>query len=203
MAKHINSDIDILVSKISRLPSLGPRSARRIVLHLLRNKEKAFSTLITSLKHVYDNVKQCPICGNMDVFDECCSVCSDTLRSNETICIVESISDIWVIERSGCYNGKYHVLNGLLSSISGCGPEMLMLDKLVQRCQQHNVKEIIIALSTTLDGQTTDQYIRNYLQNIECCKDIKIASLAVGMPVGGELDILDDGTLFTAFNFRK
>ncbi len=203
MARHINSDIDVLVNKISRLPGLGPRSARRIVLHLLRSREKTFSALISALQYVYDNVKRCPICGNMDVFDECCSICNDTSRNNETICIVESISDIWVIERSGCYNGKYHVLNGLLSSIDGYGPELLMLDKLAQRCQQHNVNEIIIALSTTLDGQTTDQYIRTYLQSIDGCKDIKVASLAVGMPVGGELDILDDGTLFTAFNFRK
>lgn len=197
----ISPDIETLIGKVSRLPGLGPRSARRIVLHLLKNKDKLLEPLITALSTVQDQVKECPICGNLDIFEQTCHICSDPLRSVSLLCIVESVSDIWAVERSKCFNGKYHVLHHLLSSINGNGPESLMLDKLLLRCERDEITEVVFALSATLDGQTTDQYIRSYISSSK--PDIKLTSLAVGIPMGGELDFLDDGTLFTAFNFRK
>lgn len=197
----ISPDIETLIGKVSRLPGLGPRSARRIVLHLLKNKDKLLEPLITALSTVQDQVKECPICGNLDIFEQACHICSDPLRSGNLLCIVESVSDIWAVERSKCFNGKYHVLHHLLSSINGNGPESLMLDKLLLRCERDEITEVVFALSATLDGQTTDQYIRSYISSSK--PDIKLTSLAVGIPMGGELDFLDDGTLFTAFNFRK
>ena len=201
MSNNISPDIETLVGKISRLPGLGPRSARRIVLHLLKNKDRVLEPLITALDVVKNRVRECPMCGNLDAFDSVCHICADPLRSNKLLCIVENVSDIWAIERSKCFSGKYHVLHHLLSSMSGRGPEDLMLDKLLLRCEENDVAEIVIALSATLDGQTTDQYIRSYIQSSK--DNIKLTSLAVGIPMGGELDFLDDGTLFTAFNFRK
>lgn len=203
MASNVGTDIEILINKMSRMPGLGPRSARRVVLHLLSNKEKLLKPLIDVLENIYQNVKECPICGNIDTFNEICSICENPLRNAKTICIVEGVSDLWAIERSKCFSGKYHVLKGLLSSIEGKGPEVLMLDKLIKRCIENSVEEIVIALSATVDGQTTDQYIRNYLNSLKECSSIKKTSLAVGIPFGGELDFMDDGTLFTAFNFRK
>ena len=197
----ISPDIETLIGKISRLPGLGPRSARRIALHLIKNKDRTLDPLITALACVRDSVKECPICGNLDVFDNVCHICADPQRNNALLCIVENVSDIWAIERSRCYNGKYHVLHHLLSSIDGNGPESLLLEKLQERCEQNNITEIVIALSATLDGQTTDQYIRSYIA--EHIPSIKLTSLAVGIPMGGELEYMDDGTLFTAFNYRK
>lgn len=199
----ISPDIESLIGKVSRLPGLGPRSARRLVLHLLRNKEKALEPLLISLRVVCDKVRTCPECGNLDVFETKCHICNDAKRKTDTICVVENVADVWAIERSRCFAGKYHILHGLLSSINGISPDTLGLDKLVKRCAENSVSEIILALSATLDGQTTDQYIRTYLQSLESCANIKLTSLAVGIPIGGELDFLDDGTLFTAFNFRK
>lgn len=201
--QNIGVDIEVLINKMARMPGFGPRSARRVVLHLLSNKEKFLKPLLDNLHNVYENVKVCPICGNIDTFEEICSICSNELRSSQTICIVESVADLWAIERSKCFSGKYHVLKWLLSSIEGKGPEVLMLENLVERCRENSVAEIIIALSATIDGQTTDQYIRNYIRSFDEFSNMKITSLAVGIPLGGELDFMDDGTLFTAFNFRK
>lgn len=201
--RSIGVEIEGLINRIARLPSLGPRSAKRIVLHLLKDKEKLLKPFIQSLVSVYDSVKTCPICGNIDVFDNVCSICANELRSNKLICIVETVSDLWAIERSRCFSGKYHVLNCLLSSINGNGPDALNIRNLIERCINNDVNEIIIALSPTVDGQTTDQYIRNFLNEDKRCVSIKKTSLAVGIPFGGELDFMDDSTLFTAFNSRQ
>ncbi|GHU18904.1 recombination protein RecR [Alphaproteobacteria bacterium] len=191
-------DIETLIQKISRLPGLGPRSARRIVIHMIKNRDISLEPLLTSISRVFKNVKVCPICANIDTFDDICSICSDRTRRNDIICVVESVADLWAIERTSCFRGMYHVLGGLLSSIEGRGPEVLMLDKLTQRCNINGVIEIVIALSATVEGQTTDHYIKNFFGN----RDIKTTSLAHGIPMGGELDYLDDGTLFAAFSAR-
>jgi recombination protein RecR len=194
----MSPDIETLIQKISRLPGLGPRSARRIVIHLIGNREQNLEPLLTSMGDVYANVKVCPVCSNIDTFTDVCSVCSDKRRRRDVICIVESVADLWAIERTSCFSGQYHVLKGLLSSLDGRGPEFLRLDDLKKRCREDNISEIIIALSATVEGQTTDHYIKESFQG----KEIKITSLAHGIPIGGELDYLDDGTLFTAFSAR-
>jgi recombination protein RecR len=194
----MNSDIEVLVQKISRLPGLGPRSARRIVIHLLRNRQESLDPILLGLKNVSENIKTCPICSNIDIFTDVCSICSNTKRNKDVICIVENVADLWAIERTSCFHGRYHILNGLLSSIEGRGPEVLMLDKLLKRCEEASVSEIIVALSATVEGQTTSHYIKGFLND----KNIKVTFLAHGIPVGGELEYLDDGTLFTAFSAR-
>jgi recombination protein RecR len=155
--------------------------------------------ILTGLEQVYKNVKVCPICANIDVFTDTCSICSDERRQKDIICVVENVSDLWAIERTACFFGQYHVLNGLLSSLDGRGPEFLKLDELSERCKKYKVTELIIALSATVEGQTTDHYIRNFFKD----KNLKTSSPAHGIPMGGELDYLDDGTLFTAFSARK
>jgi recombination protein RecR len=194
----MNANIEALIQKISRLPGLGPRSARRIVLHLIKNREQILEPIVLGMKSVYENVRVCPVCSNIDIFPDKCSICSDVKRSRDVICIVENVSDLWAIERTSCFNGQYHVLRGLLSSIEGRGPEVLMLDRLKERCAEEHTVEIIVALSATVEGQTTGYYIKNFFKD----KNIKITFLAHGIPIGGELDYLDDGTLFTAFSAR-
>lgn len=195
----MNSDIENVIQKVSRLPGLGIRSARRIVVHLIKNKDRVFDPLLSSLRFVSDHMKSCPECGNIDTTDGLCSICTDSSRkASAIICIVESISSLWAVEKTSCYNGQYHVLNGLLSSSESRGPDALMLDKLRDRCERNNVREIIIALPATIEGQTTDNYIKNYFKD----QPVKISSLAHGIPMGGELDYLDDGTLFAAFDAR-
>lgn len=196
----MSPSIEQLIQKVARLPGLGPRSARRMVLYLIQNRERAFQPILSVLQKVYDGVKICPICGNVDTFDKICSICSDKRRRQDIICIVERVSDLWAIERTSCYNGQYHVIKGLLSSIENRGPEFLLLHKLQDRCKSNEIKEIIIALSATVEGQTTDHYIRNFFRNNP---NIKLSSLARGIPIGGELDYMDDGTLFTAFSERS
>lgn len=151
-----------------------------------------------SMDNVYKNIKVCPVCSNIDTFADVCSICSDNKRRRDIICVVESIANLWAIEKTSCFTGQYHVLKGLLSSIDGQGPEFLMLEELQKRCDENHISEIIIALSATVEGQTTDHYIKNFFKN----KNIKITSLAHGIPIGGELDYLDDGTLFAAFSAR-
>ncbi|MDR2645735.1 MAG: recombination mediator RecR [Holosporaceae bacterium] len=195
----MSPDIETLIQKISKLPGLGARSARRIVIHLIRNREQSMEPMLQSMEAVYKNVKVCPICANIDTFSDVCSICSDKKRRRDLICIVENVADLWAIERTSCFAGQYHVLKGLLSSLEGQGPEFLMLETLQQRCNDDAVVEIVIALSATVEGQTTDHYIKNFFKD----KDIKITSLARGIPIGGELDYLDEGTLFAAFSARS
>ena len=192
-------DIEALIQKISRLPGLGPRSARRIVVHLIKHKEQTLEPLLMGMDNVSKRIKECPICANVDTFDDVCSICADSSRRKDLICVVESVADLWAIERSYCFRGQYHILKGLLSSLDGQGPEVLLLDQLKKRCLENNVTEIIVALSATVEGQTTDHYIKHFFKD----QNIKITSLAHGIPMGGELDYLDDGTLLTAFSARS
>ena len=194
----INSEIDHLVRLISKLPGLGLRSARRIVLHLLNNKEKEMLVLSDEIKDVAERVKFCVICGNMDTSEEC-YICKDEKRDVSTICVVENVGDLWAIERSGVFSGKYHVLGGVLSALDNIGPDDLKIGQLVQRAKSEKIKEIILANSATVDGQTTAHYIADQLSST----DIILSRLAQGLPMGGELDFLDDGTITQALRARS
>ena len=194
----INSEIDHLVRLISKLPGLGLRSARRIVLHLLNNKEKEMLVLSDEIKDVAERVKFCVICGNMDTSEEC-YICKDEKRDVSTICVVENVGDLWAIERSGVFSGKYHVLGGVLSALDNIGPDDLKIGQLVQRAKSEKIKEVILANSATVDGQTTAHYIADQLSST----DIILSRLAQGLPMGGELDFLDDGTITQALRARS
>ena len=194
----INSEIDHLVRLISKLPGLGLRSARRIVLHLLNNKEKEMLVLSDEIKDVAERVKFCIICGNMDTSEEC-YICKDEKRDVSTICVVENVGDLWAIERSGVFSGKYHVLGGFLSALDNIGPDDLKIGQLVQRAKSEKIKEVILANSATVDGQTTAHYIADQLSST----DIILSRLAQGLPMGGELDFLDDGTITQALRARS
>ena len=194
----INSEIDHLVRLISKLPGLGLRSARRIVLHLLNNKEKEMLVLSDEIKDVAERVKFCIICGNMDTSEEC-HICKDEKRDASTICVVENVGDLWAIERSGVFSGKYHVLGGVLSALDNIGPDDLKIGQLVQRAKSEKIKEVILANSATVDGQTTAHYIADQLSS----SDIILSRLAQGLPMGGELDFLDDGTITQALRARS
>ncbi len=194
----INSEIDHLVRLISKLPGLGLRSARRIVLHLLNNKEKEMLVLSDEIKDVAERVKFCIICGNMDTSEEC-YICKDEKRDVSTICVVENVGDLWAIERSGVFSGKYHVLGGVLSALDNIGPDDLKIGQLVQRAKSEKIKEVILANSATVDGQTTAHYIADQLSST----DIILSRLAQGLPMGGELDFLDDGTITQALRARS
>ena len=194
----INSEIDHLVRLISKLPGLGLRSARRIVLHLLNNKEKEMLVLSDEIKDVAERVKFCVICGNMDTSEEC-YICKDEKRDVSTICVVENVGDLWAIERSGVFSGKYHVLGGVLSALDNIGPDDLKIGQLVQRAKSEKIKEVILANSVTVDGQTTAHYIADQLSST----DIILSRLAQGLPMGGELDFLDDGTITQALRARS
>ena len=194
----INSEIDHLVRLISKLPGLGLRSARRIVLHLLNNKEKEMLVLSDDIKDVAKPAKFCVICGNMDTSEEC-YICKDEKRDVSTICVVENVGDLWAIERSGVFSGKYHVLGGVLSALDNIGPDDLKIGQLVQRAKSEKIKEVILANSATVDGQTTEHYIADQLSST----DIILSRLAQGLPMGGELDFLDDGTITQALRARS
>ena len=194
----INSEIDHLVRLISKLPGLGLRSARRIVLRLLNNKEKEMLVLSDEIKDVAERVKFCVICGNMDTSEEC-YICKDEKRDVSTICVVENVGDLWAIERSGVFSGKYHVLGGVLSALDNIGPDDLKIGQLVQRAKSEKIKEVILANSATVDGQTTAHYIADQLSST----DIILSRLAQGLPMGGELDFLDDGTITQALRARS
>ncbi len=194
----INSEIDHLVRLFSKLPGLGLRSARRIVLHLLNNKEKEMLVLSDEIKDVAERVKFCIICGNMDTSEEC-YICKDEKRDVSTICVVENVGDLWAIERSGVFSGRYHVLGGVLSALDSIGPDDLKIGQLVQRAKSEKIKEVILANSATVDGQTTAHYIADQLSS----SDIILSRLAQGLPMGGELDFLDDGTITQALRARS
>ncbi|MEI7494446.1 MAG: recombination mediator RecR [Alphaproteobacteria bacterium] len=194
----MNSDeIQRLIQLLSRLPGLGPRSGRRAALHLLQKKESHMAPLIEAISHAYRTIQTCQKCFNLDSHTTC-SLCRDPKRDPHTLCIVESVSDLWAMERSNTYRGQYFVLGGNLSAMLGVGPDQLNLQPLIERVQTTQFNEAIFALSATLDGQTTMHYVHErispYVENI--------SSLAHGVPVGGELDYLDDGTLSTALTHR-
>ena len=190
--------IEQLVKIIAKLPSLGTRSARRIVLHLLKKKETLIPQLINALQEVETHIKVCEICGNYDTEDPC-SICSSETRDKNLLCIVQDISDLWALERGGLYKGRYHILGGVLSAIEGITPDDLNIAGLLDRIEKEEINEIILALPATVDGQITMHYISSLFKE----KNIKISTLAQGIPVGAELDYMDDGTIKLALDMRK
>lgn len=193
----IEGPLDLLIKQLSSLPGLGRRSAKRIALHLLTNKESQMLPLAKNLSHTADIIHTCDSCGNLDEGD-ICRICRDPKRDRETLCVVANVADLWAVERTRSYRGLYHVLGGVLSALDGMGPKDLNIDSLVANVQENNCKEVILALSATVDGQSTAHYITDLLNN----PAIKITRLAHGMPVGGELNYLDDGTIATALKAR-
>ena len=193
----IGKEIDTLIHLLSKLPGIGPRSARRLALQMLKQKDNLLLPLSDALRTAAENIKTCPICCNLDTVSPC-SICTDKTRHSSMICIVEQIGDLWALERTHAYKGYYHVLGGTLSALDNIGPEDLAIPGLVKRAKQPEVTEIIIALNATVDGQTTAHYL---IDRLQYC-DVKVTRLAHGVPVGGALDYLDDGTLITALKAR-
>ena len=193
-----NQDIDILIALMAKLPGLGPRSSRRAVLHLIKKRDILLSPLSDALYNVAQTARECLSCGNIDTKD-ICEICLNSKRGNGQICVVEDVSDLWAMERSNVFKGRYHVLGGNLSALDGVGPDELRIPHLVKRVKGENINEIILALNATVDGQTTAHYIADQLDEM----DVAVTSLAQGVPIGGELDYLDDGTISAALNARK
>tara|TARA_B100000575_G_C22826618_1_gene485671 strand:- start:81 stop:680 length:600 start_codon:yes stop_codon:yes gene_type:complete len=193
------SPIDKLINDISKLPGLGRRSAQRIALFLLKNKDRNLSPLIESLNQSYQKIIECSECGNIDM-ENPCNICASNTRDKLTICIVEDVSDLWTFEKVGFYRGLYHVLGGSLSAIQGIGTDELKLENLINRIEKNNTNEIILALSTTMEGQTTSFVIADKLEKF---KNLNVTRLAQGIPMGGEVHYLDENTLNTAFQSRK
>ena len=190
-------EIDDLVKIISKLPGLGPKSAKRIVLKLINNREDLIKPLAKTLAQVYKNVVRCNLCGNLKSMNSNC-VCST--KKYDQICVVENIADMWVIESTGIYKGHYHILGGTLPSFESKNIENgLLIDSLVNRVKKNSVKEVILATSASVEGETTSHYISDSLKDLK----VKITRLAKGVPVGGEIEFLDDGTLFSAFKNRS
>ncbi|MEI6729864.1 MAG: recombination mediator RecR [Pseudomonadota bacterium] len=193
----MTASLDNLITVFSKLPGLGSRSARRVVLHLIRNREKLLTPLIDNLAQVNQTIRTCDVCGNFDVISPC-NICSDLRRDDSQICVVEEIADLWAIERSQMFRGRYHVLGGVLSALDGKGPDQLNIDSLIARAASSRIAEVILATNATVEGQTTAHYISDRL--LGC--NVKISRLAHGIPMGGELDYLDEGTLGAAFKAR-
>lgn len=191
-------EITQLIQALSRLPGLGPRSARRTVLHLLKKRESTLRPLIRALSDVDAAMVECAACGNIDTQNPC-GLCADPRRRKDSLCVVEDVSDLWALDKAGAFDGQFHVLGGTLSPLDGIGPEDLRLDSLVQRAGAAEVTEVVLALSSTVDGQTTAHYVQDRLEGL----DLRITSVAQGVPVGGELDYLDDGTLLQAMRARR
>ena len=193
-----NSEIDNLISLLARLPGVGPRSARRMALNFLKKPESLMKPLAESLITTANSIVNCKICGNLDT-EEVCSVCSDKRRDVSVIVVVEEIADLWALERASVHNGMYHVLGGTLSAIDGIGPEDLGINSLIERAKNSDVNEVVLAMNATIDEQTKDYYITGHLNDCS----VKVSRLAHGVPVGGELDYMDDGTLQTALKSRQ
>ena len=191
-------EIDRLIKLIAKLPALGTRSARRIVLQLLKKKETALPELIEAMRDMAEKVQCCPICGNFDTVVPC-SVCADLSRDAEVVCVVQDVADLWAMERVGIYKGQYHVLGGILSALDGITPEDLNISSLFERLNNGVIKEVILALPATIDGQITAHYLLSRLKDFP----LKVTTLAQGIPVGAELDYMDDGTIQMALNARK
>ncbi|MCA8929965.1 MAG: recombination protein RecR [Alphaproteobacteria bacterium] len=190
--------IEHLIRQLARLPGLGPRSARRIALHLLQRRESALQPLLASLTAVAGSVRPCGVCRNLDLTDPC-SICADPARDRHALCVVETLADLWALERSGSFRGRYHVLGGLLSALDRVGPEDLGIGALIERASAAEVTEVVLALGATVDGQTTAHYLSDALAHT----DVRITRLAHGVPVGGALEYLDDGTLSAAMRARR
>jgi len=194
----VSEDIERLISLLAKLPGLGPRSARRATLALIKRKETLLVPLSKAMATAGEAIKTCMTCGNMDTTDPC-KLCQDPRRDDKLICVVEDVADLWALERTASYRGRYHVLGGTLSALDGVGPEDLNIPKLIERASSPQVTEVILATNATVDGQTTAHYIADRLAN----SNVILSGLAHGVPVGGELDYLDDGTLSAALKARR
>lgn len=193
-----SNELDHLINLLGKIPGLGPRSARRAALGLIKKKDSLMRPLANALADVAENVHPCVTCGNLDV-ENPCHICMNSKRDRSLICVIEDVSDLWALERSGSFRGLYHILGGTLSALDGVGPDDLNISGLVERACAADLNEIIIATNATVDGQTTAHYITEQLKPF----DITVSRLAHGVPIGGELDYLDDGTLTTALNSRR
>ncbi|HEY4031683.1 MAG TPA: recombination mediator RecR [Caulobacteraceae bacterium] len=198
MAASAGPEIERLIALLGKLPGLGPRSARRAALSLLKRKDQLLTPLASALADAGAKVRACGVCGALDTCDPC-QVCSDPMRDSATLCVVEEVGALWALERAGAFRGRYHVLGGLLSALDGVGPEALRVQELLARASDGQVREVILALPATVDGQTTAHYITERLAAL----NVEVTSLARGVPVGGELDWLDDGTIATALRARR
>ena len=192
-----NRDIDNLIAMMAKLPGLGPRSARRAVLHMIRKRALLLSPLAEVLQTVAETARECLNCGNVGTTD-ICDICVSEKRANGEICVVEDVADLWAMERAGEFKGRYHVLGGTLSALDSIGPDELSIPRLMHRVASENISEIILALNATIDGQTTAHYIADQLEG-----QVRMTTLAQGVPIGGELDYLDDGTITAALKARK
>jgi recombination protein RecR len=191
-------EIERLIQLLAKLPGLGPRSARRAALDLLKRRDTILKPLAEAMAVAADKIVTCSTCGNLDSIDPC-AICADSERDPASICVVEEVADLWAIERSSAFRGRYHVLGGVLSALDGIGPEDLSIAKLVERAASTQVREVILAMNATVEGQTTAHYVTDRLGGTH----VQVTRLAHGLPVGGELDYLDDGTLTAALRARR
>lgn len=191
-------EIERLMQLLARLPGLGPRSARRAALYLIKRKETLLTPLAAAMARAGESVRACARCGNLDSADPC-AICADPKRDAATLCVVEDVADLWALERAGVFHGRYHVLGGALSALDGVGPAELSIDKLMARVAGGDFKEVIVATNATVEGQTTAHYVTDRLAK----SGVAVTRLAHGVPVGGELDYLDDGTLGAALRARR
>jgi recombination protein RecR len=190
------SELDTLIQLLAKLPGLGPRSARRAALHLIKRRESLLEPLAAALAKAADAIRPCRICGNLDTVEPC-AICQDPERDAMAICVVEDLADLWALERTGAFRGRYHVLGGTLSALDGVGPDDLNIERLLARLRPN--QELILALNATVEGQTTAHYLTDRLAD----RDVRVTRLAQGVPIGGELDYLDDGTLTAALKARR
>lgn len=193
-----SQEIETLASALARLPGLGPRSARRAVLWLIKRRETSLRQLIDALSTVQEALVECAICGNIDTSDPC-GICADPRREATSLCVVEEVADLWALDRARLFTGRYHVLGGRLSALDGVRPEDLTIDRLIARVAEGGIDEVVLAMNATLEGQTTAHYIAERLEGYP----VRITQLAHGLPVGGELDYLDEGTLAQAIRARR
>ena len=198
MAATAGPEIERLISLLAKLPGLGPRSARRAALALLKRRDQLLGPLADALSEARARVRTCSVCGSLDTQDPC-AICADPHRDGSLICVVEEVGALWAMERAGAFRGRYHVLGGLLSALDGVGPDALKVGPLVARASAPEVREVILALPATVDGQTTAHYLADRLAGA----DVAVTMLARGVPVGGELDWLDDGTIAQAMRARR
>ena len=198
MAASVGPEIERLISLLAKLPGLGPRSARRAALALLKKREQLLTPLSQALALAAERVRTCRMCGALDSADPC-AICADPSRDGSLICVVEEVGALWAMERAGAFRGRYHVLGGLLSALDGVGPDTLRVDGLVRRAGEGGVREVVMALPATVDGQTTAHYLVDRLAGLP----VEVTMLARGVPVGGDLDWLDDGTIAQAMRARR
>ncbi len=191
-------EIDALTQALGRLPGFGPRSARRAVLHLLKRREAAMAPLLRALEAVNDRLATCATCGNIDTSDPC-AVCTDPRRDARLLCVVEEVADLWALDRARLFPGRFHVLGGRLSALEGVRPEDLAIDRLLARLSEGGIDEVVLAMNATLEGQTTAHYLAERIERFP----VRLTQLAHGLPVGGELDYLDEGTLAQALRARR